>query len=84
MRNYIVPAAKHMSADLLEFSVPDIADGVSGRKDFRTAAKSAGNQSLRKQLGSGSRKMSASRAIQTKSAKLTGQSRRDILTNISR
>ena len=56
LRKYIVPAAKRVSADLLEISVPEIAEVVSGRKNFKTAAKSVGRQTLRKQLGSGSRK----------------------------
>ena len=53
---YIVPAAKRVGADLSEFAVPEIAEVVSGRKNFRTAAKSVGRQTLRKQMGSGSRK----------------------------
>ena len=85
LRKYIVPAA-----DLLEFAVPEIADVVSGRKNIKTAAKSVGRQTLRKQLGEGSRrgkggrkKRSASRVIPTKSAKRISRSRRDIFTNIS-
>ena len=96
LRKYIVPAAKCVGADLLEFAVPEIAEVVSGRKNFKTAAKSVGRQTLRKQLGSGSRKRKgaiggrqlaygrqASRFIPTKSAKQTNQSRRDIFTNVS-
>ena len=48
LRKYIVPAAKHVGADLLESAVPDVADVVSGRKYFKTAAKSVGRQTLRK------------------------------------
>ena len=51
LRKYIVSAAKRVSADLLEFAVPDNAQVLSGRKKFRTAAKSVGRQTLRKQLG---------------------------------
>ena len=90
LRKYIVPAAKRVGADLLEFAVPEIAEVVSGRKNFKTAAKSVGRQTLRKKLGSGSRKRKgaigvrqASRFIPTKSAKQSGRSRRDIFTNIS-
>ena len=50
LRNYIVTAAKRVGADLLEFAVAEVADVVSGRKKFKTAAKSVGNQTLRKQL----------------------------------
>ena len=53
LRKYIVPAAKRVGADLLEFAVPEIAEFVSGRKSFKTAAKSVGRQNLRKQLGEG-------------------------------
>ena len=67
LRKYIVPAAKRVGADLLEFAVPEIADVVSGRKNFKTAAKSVGKQTLKKQLGEGSRKRTASRIIPTKS-----------------
>ena len=42
LRNYIVPAAKRVGADLLEFAVPEIAEVVSVRKKFRTVAKSVG------------------------------------------
>ena len=96
LHKYIVPAAKRAGADFLEFAVPEIADVVSGRKNFKTAAKSVGRQTLREQLGSGSRKRKgsiggrrlaygrqASRVIPTKSAKQISWSRRDIFTNIT-
>ena len=76
--------AKRVDADLLEFAVPEIAEVVSGREKFKTAAKSVGRQTLRKQLGEGSRrKRSASRVIPTKSAKQISRPRRDIFINIS-
>ena len=53
LRKYIVPAAKRVGADLLEFAVPEIAEVVSGRKNIKAAAKSVGRQTLRKQLGEG-------------------------------
>ena len=90
LRKYIVPAAKRVGADLLEFAVPEIAEVVSGRKNIKTAAKRVGRRTLRKQSGSGSRERKgaigvrqASRFIPTKSAKQTSRSRRDIFTNIS-
>ena len=55
LRKYIVPAAKRVGADLMEFAVPEIAGVVSGRKNFKTAAKSGGKQTLKKQLGSSSK-----------------------------
>ena len=39
LRKYIVAAAERVGADLLEFVVPEIAKVVSGRKNFKTAAK---------------------------------------------
>ena len=90
LRNCIIPAAKRVGADLLEFAVPEIAEVVSGRKNIKTAAKNVGRQTLRKQLGEGSRrrtagnkKLSASGVIPTESAKQISRSRRDIFTNIS-
>ena len=90
LRKHIVPAAKRVGADLLEFAVPEIAEVVSGRKNIKTAAKSVGRETLRKQLGERSRwrtggitKRSASRVIPTKSAKQVNRSRRDIFTNNS-
>ena len=39
LSKYIVPAAKRVGADLLEFAEPEIAETVSGRKVFKMAAK---------------------------------------------
>ena len=47
LRKYVVPVAKRVGADLLEFAVPEILEVVSGRKNFKTAAKSVGKK-LRK------------------------------------
>ena len=69
LRKYIVPAAKRVGADLLEFAVPEIAEVISGRKNFKKTAKSVGRQTVRKQLSRGSRNRTSSRAIPTKSAK---------------
>ena len=53
LRKYVVPAAKRIGAEMLEFAVPEIGKVISGRKSFKTAAKSEGKQTLRKQLGEG-------------------------------
>ena len=74
---------KRVGADLLEVAVPKIPEVVSGRKTFKTVAKSVGRQTLRKQFGSGSKKKSANRVIPTKSAKEASRSRRDNFTKIS-
>ena len=51
LRKYIVPAAKRVGADLLEFAVPEIGEVIFGRKAFKSAAKTVGKQTLKKQLG---------------------------------
>ena len=91
LRKYVVPAAKRVGAELLEFAVPEIREVISGRNSFKTAAKSVGKQTLRKQLGEESRSavgMQGSskrrKIIPTKTTKQSGRSRRDIFTNISR
>ena len=72
LRKYIVSAAKRVDAELLEFAVPEVADIVSGQK-FKTAAKSVGRQTLRKQLGGGKQK----RSISVKSLKRSSRSLKD-------
>ena len=89
LRKYIVPAAKRVGADLLEFAAPEIGEVISGRKSFKSAAKSMGKQTLKKQLGEGegSHRWTGKkqrRIIPTKSTKQSSRSRRDIFTNISR
>ena len=42
LRKYVVPVANHIGADMLEFAAPEIGEVISGRKSFKTAAKSAG------------------------------------------
>ena len=81
LRKYVVPAAKRVGADLLEFAAPEIGEVISGRKSFKSAAKSVGKQTLRQQLGSGSKQK---RIIPTKSTKQSSRSRRDIFANIAR
>ena len=77
--------------------MPEIAEVVSGRKNFKTAAKSVGRHTLRKQLSEGSRrrkgvvggreggsrKRTASRVIPTKSTKQISRLRRNNFTNVS-
>ena len=45
-RKSIVPAARRVGADLLEFAMPEVADVVSGKKIFKTAAKNVGRQAM--------------------------------------
>ena len=76
---------------MLEFAVPEIGEVIRGRKSFKTAPKSVGKQTLRKQLGEGSRSAVGRRGgskrrriIPTKSTKQSSRSRRVTFTNISR
>ena len=47
-RKNIVPAAKRIGADMLEFAAPEIREVYSARKSFKSAAKSVGKQGLKK------------------------------------
>ena len=67
LRKKCVPAAKPLGAEFFRFAAPEVTH-VSDRKIFKTAAKSVGRYTLRKQSGSGSRRRTASRVIPTKSA----------------
>ena len=44
LRKYVVPAAKRIGADMLEFAAPEIGEVISGRKPFKSATKSVGNK----------------------------------------
>ena len=46
-RKYVVPATKRIGADMLEFAAPEIGEVFSGRKSFKSAAKSVGKQTLK-------------------------------------
>ena len=80
LRKYVVPAAKRIGADMLEFAAPEIGEVFSGRKSFKSAAKSVGKKTLKKQLGEGKKQR---RIIPIKSTKQSSRLRRDIFSNIS-
>ena len=44
LRKYVVPAAKRIGADMLESAAPEIGEVFSGRKSFKSAAKSVGKK----------------------------------------
>ena len=79
LRKYVVPAAKRVGADLSEFAVPEVVDVVSGKKNFRIAAKGVGRQTLRKQIGGGKQKKS----IPVKKLKRSSRSSRDFFNKIA-
>ena len=76
LRKYVVPAAKRIGADMLEFAAPEIGEVFSGRKSFKTAVKSVRKKTLKKQLGEGNRSKQR-RITPTKSTKQSSRSRRD-------
>ena len=78
LKKIIVPAAKRVGAGVFEFVVPEVADVVSEQKIFKSAAKSVGKQTLRKQLGGGKQK----RSIPVKKMERNCRSPKDIFTNI--
>ena len=51
LRKYIVPAAKHVGADLLEFAAREIAEVVSCRKEFKDSCKKCGIKDSLKAVG---------------------------------
>ena len=69
-----------MGVDLKDFAASEIADFVSAGKSFKSAAKSVGKQTLRKQLRSGSKQRTV---IPTRATRQAGRSNRDSFTNIS-
>ena len=88
LRKYIVPAAKRVGADLLEFAAPEIGEVISGRKSFKSAAKSVGKQTLRKQLGEGqgqgSRRWTGSRRTGGRTASRGSKQKRTIPTKTTK
>ena len=81
LRTFVVPVAKRIGADMLEFAEPENGEVFSSRKSFKTAEKGVGKQTRKKQLGGGSKERII---IPTKSTKESSRSQRDIFTNISR
>ena len=53
LRKNVVPAAKRIGADMLEFAAPETGEVMSGRTFFKPAAKSVGKQTVEKQLVEG-------------------------------
>ena len=51
LRKYVVPAAKRIGADMLDFAAPEAGEVFSRRKSFKTAAKSVGKKTLKKTIG---------------------------------
>ena len=56
LRNYVLPAAKRVVADLFKISGPEIAQVVVFTEQLKAVAKSVGKQTLRKLIAISSRK----------------------------
>ena len=56
VKKFIVPAARRVGADLLEYAVPEMAEVISGKKNLKSAVTSVDKKTLRKQLGGGSKR----------------------------
>ena len=48
LKKYVVPAARRIFAGMLGFGVPEFADVVSGKQNFKAAAKNVERQTLKK------------------------------------
>ena len=46
MRKHVLPAAKREGADLMEFAATDIAEVVSGRKNFKKCGKTNSDKTV--------------------------------------
>ena len=83
----VVPAAKRIGAEMLEFAGPEIGEVITGRISFKSAAKTVGKQTMKNHLCEGSRRRTGGskqrKIIRTKSTKQPSWSRRDIFKNIS-
>ena len=81
LRKYVVPASKRVGADFLEFAVPEIAEVVSGRKNFKTAAKSVERRTLRKQLGGGCHRQNGAVCVREGGSKQRKSFQQNLLNN---
>ena len=63
LRQYVVQAAKRVGIDSLESAAPEVSEVVGGWRRSKAVAKGVGRQTLRWQIGSGSRKREAANFI---------------------
>ena len=85
LKNYLVPAAKKIGADLFEIAVPEIEEVVSGRMKLETFGKHVGTKAVRKQLGGEKRNLSVELVeldpFLRKSRSKNSRSRKDFFEN---
>ena len=86
IKNYIVPAAKRIGADLFEIAAPEIGEVVSGCKKLKKFAKEVGTKTVGKQLGGvkkkSKRRTARTRSISRKSRSKNSRSRKEIFDKI--
>ena len=51
LRKYVVPAAKGIGADMLEFAASENGEVISGKKNFQDGCKECGKASSAKPIG---------------------------------
>ena len=73
LREHIVLVRELLGAHLFKIAAPEFAEVVSWRKFFQPASLSTERQTVRNQLGNGSRKTTSSRIIPTKMANQAGR-----------
>ena len=80
LRQYVVPAAKRMGADLIEMAASE--NVLTGKKKLKSVAADVGKKTLRKQLGAGkTRKRRIIRRSPPKISRLR-RTRKDIFANL--
>ena len=91
LKKYFFPAAKRIGRDLIESTVPEIENVVSGKSSVRKALKKLASSTLRKQIGGGKRKRrSATKSKKRKNSRKKtirkhsrkGNSRSDVFRNL--
>ena len=78
LSKHVLPAAKRVGADLMEFAAPEFAEVVCGKK--KRTAKIVRRRTLKQQLGSGSKQR---RFFPTNSSKQASRSRIDDFAKLS-
>ena len=48
VKKFMVPAARRVGADLLDYAVPEMTEVISGKKSLKSAVTSVGKETLRK------------------------------------
>ena len=83
VQKYLVPAAKRVGADLVEFAAPEVAGLVAGKTSIKNVAKQVATKTARKQLGGGRKKVTKrKRSVSRKTRSKSSRSRKDFFANL--